>query len=126
MNFFIFWGFILWLSASALFRLFGQYLLVPGDLMLFSVAIFIAIPLIAATTYPVYLWKNVKSKDRFLAAIYIALPGMLLDVFSIIYFDSVFPNLAKETVGYFGSWLLSAYSLILISGFLFNKTEENG
>ncbi|WP_436376007.1 DUF5367 domain-containing protein [Cytobacillus sp. BC1816] len=111
------WGVLLWMSATILFRLFGQIFLIPEQVF-FVLAIFIlAIPLITIATYPYYYFRNIPETERLKAAVQIALPGMLLDILSIIYFAKVFPNLTDVSLPLFASWLLWAYSLILLTGF---------
>jgi len=79
-------------------------------------AFIIAIPLILIATIPIYSLKKIKGTDRLLAAICIVLPGMLIDAVVLLVFDNIFPNLSADVDRYFASWLLWAYSLILITG----------
>lgn len=111
------WGFLLWMSATILFRLFGQTFLIPGQVFLVLSIFILAIPLIIIATYPYYYFREIPETERLKAAVQIALPGMLLDILSIIYFAKVFPNLTNDSLPLFASWLLWAYSLILITGF---------
>lgn len=111
------WGFLLWISATALFRLSGQIFLIPDQVFLVLSIFILAIPLIAIATYPYYYVRKISGAERLKAAVQIALPGMLLDILSIFYFAKVFPNLTNDSLPLFASWLLWAYSLILLSGF---------
>ncbi|MFC7687204.1 DUF5367 family protein [Ureibacillus sp. GCM10028918] len=72
--------------------------------------------MIATCTYPYYFWRKIPQPKRLIASVQIALPGMILDIFSIIYFENVFTNLHVDTLPFFASWLLWAYSLLLITG----------
>ncbi|RBP95427.1 hypothetical protein DFO70_103470 [Cytobacillus firmus] len=118
------WGVLLWMSATILFRLFGQIFLIPEQVF-FVLAIFIlAIPLITIATYPYYYFRNIPETERLKAAVQIALPGMLLDILSIIYFAKVFPNLTDVSLPLFASWLLWAYSLILLTGFSIKNNNK--
>ncbi|MFC7686628.1 DUF5367 domain-containing protein [Ureibacillus sp. GCM10028918] len=116
--FFLFWGFLVWLGASAIFRLTGQFFFTPDNPVLLIVSYILVVPLILVLTLPIYRWKNVNAYQQLKAAIFIALPGMLLDTIALIFFSNIFVNLEPETDRIFGSWLLWAYSLILLSGFL--------
>lgn len=116
--FFLFWGFIVWLGATTIFRLTGQFFFTPDNPVLLIVTYILVIPLIVVLTFPIYLWKNVDAPQQLKAAIFIALPGMLLDTIALIFYSEIFVNLKPETDRIFGSWLLCAYSLILFSGFL--------
>lgn len=111
------WGFLLWFSATMLFRFLGQLFLIPGNELLLLITFILAIPLITLATYPYYYWRKIPESERLVASVQIALPGMILDIFSIMYFNKVFPNLHIDSLPYFAAWLLWAYSLILISGF---------
>lgn len=111
------WGFILWISATLLFRFFGQMFLIPGNVPLLLITFILAIPLITLATYPYYYLRKIPESKRLMSSFQIALPGMILDIFSVIYFDKVFLNLHIDSLPFFAAWLLWAYSLILISGF---------
>lgn len=52
------------------------------------------------------------------AAVIMVLPGMILDTFCIQFFSSVFPNLPTTDGITFSSWLMWAYSIVLIFGLL--------
>ncbi|MGY4691172.1 DUF5367 domain-containing protein [Salibacterium sp. K-3] len=115
---FLLWGLLVWLGATGIFRFTGQYFFSLGDPMLLVAAYILVIPLILVLTLPVYRYKNLDSLNQLKAAILIALPGMLLDIIALIYFQDIFVNLEPGTDGIFGSWLLLAYSVILLSGFM--------
>lgn len=120
--FFVGWGLALWLGATIFFRLLGHFLLDPANPVLVVVTFVATVPVIAAATYPAYALAKMDSAQghqRSVAAVCIALPGMLLDVLSLSFFSFTFPNLSDLSAGaLFGAWLLWAYSLILSSGFL--------
>lgn len=113
----ILWGFLLWGAATLLFCFFGHLFLIPGNLPIFLLTFLLAVPLIAGATYPYYHVRALSGSKRVIAAVQIAIPGMMLDIFSIFYFKKVFPNLHADSLPIFAAWLLWAYSLILISGF---------
>lgn len=121
MPFFVLWGCLLALLATSIFRVAGQFFINPEELSLLIFACIATIPLIAATTYPVYAWKKVSDSERPLAAVCIALPGMFLDIFTVSSFQSVFANMSPTANGYFAGALLWGYSLILLTGFTFKK-----
>lgn len=112
----ILWGFLLWIAATMIFRFFGHHFLIQGHYILLLVSFLMAIPLIFVVTYPYYHFMKISDSNRMLAAIQIAVPGMILDIFSIIFFPLVFSNLHNDTLSYFSAWLLWAYSLILLTG----------
>ncbi|MFZ5823703.1 MAG: DUF5367 family protein [Bacillota bacterium] len=115
--FFVFWGFLLWLAATLLFRLAGQWFLVPSDVALLAATYYGSLPLIALVTLPVYSLYRLDSESRVRAAVLIALPGMLMHMATPLLHDRLFPNLPPETGGPLASWVFWAYALILLSGF---------
>ncbi|MFJ6208461.1 DUF5367 domain-containing protein [Lysinibacillus sp. NPDC092081] len=118
MRFFLCWGFGIWFIASAAFRLVGHYFFTLEEPFLMIGAYILVIPLIWISTIPIYSMKKIKGTQRLLAAICIALPGMLIDAVVLLVFDNVFPNISPDLDRYFASWLLLAYSLILLTGFI--------
>ena len=122
MPFFFLWGFLVWLGASLIFRFLGQVFFIPDNTLLIVLSFIFVVPLILVLTFPIYKLKKIQeNEDRIKAAVFIALPGMLIDSVVLIYFDQVFVNLSVETDRFFASWLMWAYSLILFTGFYNNK-----
>lgn len=95
----------------------------PGSSALVAATFVLTIPLIAAATYPTYAIMKLTATDRSAVAVYIALPSMLLDVLSLSFFETIFPNLfvLSTLAAVFGTWLLWAYSLILVTGLFPNS-----
>lgn len=123
MRFFLLWGFLVWLGASLVFRFLGQVFFIPDNTLLIVSSYIFVVPLILVLTFPIYKLKKIQeNEDRIKAAVFIALPGMLIDSVVLIYFDQVFVNLSVETDRFFASWLMWAYSLILFTGF-YNKKK---
>lgn len=79
---------------------------------------FLVIPIIWVVTIPIYSLKKLSDLKQIQAAICIALPGMLIDAVVLIFFETIFTNLPADLDRYFASWLLWAYSLILLTGFM--------
>lgn len=124
MRFFLLWGFLVWLGASFIFRFLGQVFFIPDNAILIVSSYIFVVPLILVLTFPIYKLKKIQeNEDRIKAAVFIALPGMLIDSIVLIYFDQVFTNLSVETDRFFASWLMWAYALILFTGF-YNKKNK--
>ena len=117
MFFFVVWGFLLWLGVTVVVRIAGQFFF-NADITLVLLAFGVTVPLIAVATYPIYSWRNVEPSQRLIAAMYAVLPGMLLDVFVVLFFPYVFPNLLPERVALYSAWLFWGYSLALLTGFV--------
>lgn len=117
MQFFVLWGFVLWVIATGLFRWVGHYVVDPENPSSVVYMFVAAVPLVAFTTYPLYAWRRVAGRDRQAAAALIALPGMLLDVLAVLSFAALFPNLG-DSGRYVAGWLLWVYGLVLLTGFV--------
>jgi len=111
-------GFAIWLVATVVFRLAGQYVLDPrptvGTLPLYLVtgAAMTGLALL------LYRWRGVYGATRERAAIALVLPGMVLDSVVLVWFEPIFPNVAPDAATYFGGVLLLAYAAVLLSGFV--------
>ncbi|MBT2759237.1 DUF5367 family protein [Mesobacillus foraminis] len=118
---YVIWGILLWGAATFIFRFFGHQFLLPDEPLLLLLMFLFAVPVIAAAVYPYYHARKAPVTEWLSAAVQIALPGMLLDIFSVVFYRNVFPNLQPDTGPLFAAWLLWAYSLLLLSGFSFKK-----
>jgi hypothetical protein len=99
-------GLGIWIGATLALRLAGQHLLRPGDrkgtLILFAVSF----PLMAWVARRLCRTVQLPREQWPAGAISIALPTLLLDPFSSVFFPVVFPNMAPEVAGVFGGWML--------------------
>lgn len=114
----VFSGVLVWIIATLVFRLFGQFLLIPNNVTLTVFLFGLAVPLMLGMMILLYRWQSIGSADRPQAAMRFALPGMLLDVGSIAFFAQVFPNMHPSVNPWFAALMLWAYGLVLVSGFL--------
>lgn len=113
--FFPLWGLLLWLVATVVMRASGHLFMHPDQPWLAALAFLLTVPLIAAVTIPIYDWRRVNLFDRPAAAILMCLPGLLIDVVLLAWFETVYPNL-EGGGALFGAWLLWAYALVLLTG----------
>jgi len=117
MRFWISLGFLLWLAATIVFRLWGGPLIDPGQPLIW-LSFIVIVPLILLTLRALFRARKLSSPERPRAAMLVAIPGMLLDLFSVAFHDLVFPGLPQAHLHLFFVWLLWAYSLILLGGLL--------
>lgn len=117
------WGLLLWAAATLIFRLAGHWFLVPESGLLLGAAYYGAVPVIALVTLPVYRLCRLDANTRLRAAVLIALPGIALDIFAMLLFSRIFPNLQAGSMGPFASWLFWAYGLILASGLVGGRSR---
>lgn len=114
-------GLLLWLAATVLLRLVGQFVLRssawPSILILFLLSFalmaWLARRLCARFRLPPERWPA--------GAVSLALPTLLLDPFSSAFFALFFPNIAPEMAGIFGGWML-----ICCAGALLGATLRPG
>lgn len=118
---FILWGFLLWFGATVIFHLFGGALMNAEHRTAVAISFIAAVPVIYACTVPMYAVFKVAPADRLRCAVYTAFPGMLLDIASLGFHRTVFPTISLESVPILSAWLMWAYSLILLTGFLRQK-----
>jgi asparagine N-glycosylation enzyme membrane subunit Stt3 len=98
-------GLAIWLIATALLRLAGQYFVpgtVGGVLVLFGVSF----PAMAWLARVVCRRANLPHADWLRGAAALAAPTLLLDPFTSAFFRFVFPNIRPELAGVFGGWML--------------------
>jgi Family of unknown function (DUF5367) len=124
MSIFIWLGFLLWFVATVAVRLIGQFLFNPetSNVLLTFV---VAVPLMAAITYSIYSFWKVEAKARLMAIMYVLLPGMMLDTFTVLFASDVFPNLTSEGVRIFSACLFWAYGLGFMTAFIPKSTVDN-
>ncbi len=118
MLFFSFWGFLVWLLGTLVFRFGGQFFFHPESPLFLGLLFGATVPLIAGAVYPVYRWKKVSPAERPFAVVCAALPSLILDIFSVLWFPSVFPNLPPTASVTFAAWLLWGYFLILATALI--------
>lgn len=110
--FFLFYGFLVWLGATIIFRSIGQFFFTLDQPFFLIATYLLVVPLIFVVTYLIYRWKRVNALQQVKAAILIALPGLLIDSIVLVFFSTIFVNLEPAMDRIFGSWLLWAYSLV--------------
>jgi uncharacterized protein DUF5367 len=93
-------GVAFWMIGTITIRLIGQRLLAPSLALPLYLASFVAMFLLALR---LFRWLRV---DAIEGVTLLALPTLLLDPFSCLFFASLFPNVAPSAAGLFGGWML--------------------
>lgn len=119
-GFFIFLSFLIWLIATLILRLWGHTFFIQGDLIM-SVNFLWSLFFLPLMVYGIFQWQNVPPQQRKDVAIYLAVPGMLLDVLTTYFFPQVFPNMLPLVDGPFGAWLLWGYAIVLVTGVITSR-----
>ncbi|WP_126972652.1 DUF5367 domain-containing protein [Gynurincola endophyticus] len=117
-------GFLVWLSATVLFRVAGQYFFIVGNPSVMVGLYIILIPALGFISTSVFNKFNLTHLESIKSAAIMVLPGMLLDTLCIQFFEKLFPNMPESYSKSFASWLMFAYSVVLISGLL-RKKQQN-
>lgn len=111
-------GFVAWFAATVGLRLGGQYVFDPGAPLVVAAVYVGTVPGMTALALVLFRWQGVRGAARTQAAVALVLPGMLLDVFAVAWFGTVFPNMAPGAANYFGGQILLAYGSVLLTGLL--------
>lgn len=121
-RFFLAYGSLLWIVATAIFRFFGQAVLESEDAVASVVPFAMVVPGVAALTYPIFALAGLDGRGRLVAAVCMALPGMVLDVLALAFFQEAYPNLPIAVAPYFGALLMWAYAIVLLTGLFPTQT----
>jgi len=109
-------GFLVWLLATITFRIAGQYFFLVDNPLIFIALYIGVIPLLAGVALLVINLYRLENLQPTLSAALLVLPGMVLDTFVILFFKQLMPNMPSHADAPFGSWLIWAYSIVLIVG----------
>jgi hypothetical protein len=113
-------GLILWAAATALFRFAGHFFFVPDSAIL-TLVFSLSVPLVALVTFLVLMWLGEDPSDRAETAIALAMPGMLIDVWIVNNYDTIFPNLDPMLGQTFGAFMLLGYATMIITGLFLTR-----
>jgi len=122
-NLFLGIGFLIWLVATTIFRLWGHFFFLPENTLAMLVLYIVAGGGMFTVALWLFRWQKLSDGGRFLAAILLVLPGMILDAAVTEFFSLVYPNLPPNAAGSFGAWLLWVYAFVLVASLL---PHQNG
>lgn len=111
-------GFLVWLIATVLFRVAGHYFFKVDNVWVMIALYLLLIPALGFMANTVFNKFKLNRLESVQSAVIMGLPGMLLDTYCIQFFEKVFPNMPEIYSKTFGSWLMFAYAIVLISGLL--------
>ncbi len=121
-------GFLIWLLATLAFRFAGQFFFItelPVVLTILYVAVIPSLAVISVVTFKKF---KLLELENVVGGVLLVLPGMIIDTFVIQFFEDVFPNMPSSRAAAFGSWLMWAYSIVLLTSILIGlrrKTSSN-
>ena len=99
-------GIVIWLAASIVLRLAGQYLLHPDNPIAIALLLVASFPLMAWIARRICADAKMPREQWPAAAIFLVLPSLVLDTFSAAFFATVYPNISPAAAGLFGGWIL--------------------
>jgi xanthine/uracil permease len=99
-------GLIIWAVATIALRFVGEHVLRPGNWVSVLLLFIFSFPLMAWLARAICLRANLPHEQWPIGSISLAMPTLLLDPFSCIFFSEMFPKIAPEMAGVFGGWLL--------------------
>ncbi|MDA3616232.1 DUF5367 domain-containing protein [Polluticaenibacter yanchengensis] len=122
-------GFLIWFLATLAFRVAGQYFFITESPAILSILYLMVIPVLAFISVITFKKFKLSGLENVVAGVLLVLPGMLIDTFVIQFFEDTFPNMPASRAATFGSWLMWAYSVVLLTSIitgLRQKTSSNG
>lgn len=111
-------GFLIWLFATLAFRFAGQFFFITESAVLFTTLYILIIPILALLSIITFKQFKLEGLENIAGGVLLVLPGMLLDTFVIQFFGDIFPNMPDTRAAAFGSWLMWAYSTVLVTSIL--------
>src|ERR1700675_1871306 len=99
-------GLIIWTIGTVALRLAGTHLLRPADPLPTLILYAVSFPSMAWMVRAICRGSGLKPEEWLGGAVSIALPTLLLDPFSCLFFPVVFPNMPPDAAGVFGGWML--------------------
>ncbi|MGJ1431659.1 DUF5367 domain-containing protein [Sphingobacterium spiritivorum] len=111
-------GFLIWLLATIAFRVAGQFFFIIESTTILTILYIIVVPVLGLITVLTCKRFRLTGFENIVAGVLLVLPGMLIDTFVIQFFDRIFPNMPASRAATFGSWLMWAYTIVLITSLI--------
>ncbi|PVH24087.1 DUF5367 family protein [Sphingobacterium corticibacter] len=118
-------GFTVWLLATIAFRVAGQYFFITDNTVVLLTLYLMLIPVLGFLAISVFKRFDLNHLESIKSAAVMVLPGMILDTVCVQFFAEVFPNMPESDGNTFGSWLMFAYSIILLSALFRTSKRQN-
>ena len=120
----VIFGFSVWLIATIIFRFWGDTFFRVENNLLMIVFYLGTIPVLYLLIKWVFSKYRLTGKEKLKSAVLLAIPGMLSDVISLKFHTNFFPTLTTEQAVALGSWVLWAYVIVLVIGFIQIQHEK--
>jgi Family of unknown function (DUF5367) len=116
-------GFAIWIGIALAFRFVGEAVFTagPGGVSW----LFMTLPLgLLIVTYLLLKIMRVAQTDRAEAASIMAVPGLLVGIYEINSFTSLFPNLDTSLGAEFASLMFACYAAVILAGIVSSRLES--
>lgn len=117
-------GFLIWLLATLAFRVAGQFFFITESLVILTILYLAVIPSLALISIITFKKFKLAGLENVAAGVLLVLPGMIIDTFVIQFFKDIFPNMPSNRAASFGSWLMWAYSTVLLTSIIIGLRQK--
>ncbi|RKE57298.1 hypothetical protein DFQ12_2185 [Sphingobacterium detergens] len=118
-------GFLIWVLATLAFRFAGQFFFITDSLPILTSLYVVVIPALVLISVLTFKKFKLSGFENIVAGVLLVLPGMVLDTFIIQFFEHIFPNMAPNSATTFGSWLMWAYSIVLLTSIVVGMRKNS-
>ena len=117
-------GFLIWFLATLAFRLAGQFFFITESPTILAILYLAVIPSLALISIITFKKFKLSGLENVVAGVLLVLPGMIIDTFVIQFFADIFPNMPSSRASSFGSWLMWAYAIVLLTSIIIGMRQE--
>lgn len=119
-------GFLIWFLATLAFRVVGQFFFLTESPLIFAVLYLGVLPLLGLISAFTFKKFKLSGLENVVGGVLLVLPGMIIDTFVIHFFEYILPNIPLNKAASFGSWLMWAYTIVLLTSIIIGlKTEKS-
>ncbi len=122
-KFSLIFGLSIWLIATLVFRYTASSFFNIESHVTITLLYIGTIPILYVLSHWVFNKFKLTQNEITQCAVLMSIPGMLLDTFAIKFYPLVFPTFTMEETIVLGSWVIWAYTIVLLIG-LFAKTKK--
>lgn len=117
-------GFLIWLLATLAFRLVGHLFFITESPIIFTTLYVVVTLLLVILSVITFKQFKLIEFENVIAGVLLVLPGMIIDTFAIQFFSDFFPNMETSKAAAFGSWLMWAYSTVLLTSIIIGLRQK--
>ena len=117
-------GFLIWLLATLAFRFAGHIFFITESPVILTVLYASVVPALAFISAITFRKFKLSGLENVVAGVLMVLPGMIIDTFVIQFFEETFPNMPSSRAAAFGSWLMWAYTIVLLTAIIIGLRQK--